>query len=143
MFRGAFEHQVDSTGRIIIPVRFRELLKPACFITKGFHRCLFVFPWKKWTEIEDKLNPASIADLNALALQRFFGAGVEANPDGQGRLMISPTLREYAGIEKDVLILGANNRVEIWAKSRWSDYENNELADDAILQKARDLGLSI
>lgn len=143
MFRGAFEHQVDANGRIIIPVRFRELLKPACFITKGFHRCLFIFPWEKWTEIEDKLNSASIADLNALALQRFFGAGVEANPDGQGRLMIPPSLREYAGIQKDVFLLGANNRVEVWARSQWEEYEGRELSLEGILLKVAALGLAI
>ncbi len=143
MFRGGFEHQVDAKGRLIIPVRFRELLRPACFVTKGFHRCLFVFPWKRWLEIEEKLNAASITDLNALALQRFFGAGVESNPDGQGRLMVPPALREYAEIEKDIFTLGANNRVEVWSKARWADYENRELSLDGILEKVAALGLEI
>ncbi len=143
MFRGGYEHQVDAKGRLIIPVRFRELLRPACFVTKGFHRCLFVFPWKRWLEIEEKLNAASITDLNALALQRFFGAGVESNPDGQGRLMVPPALREYAEIEKDIFTLGANNRVEVWSKARWADYENRELSLDGILEKVAALGLEI
>lgn len=143
MFRGCFDHQVDNKGRIIVPARFRELLAPACFITKGFHRCLFVFPWKKWLEIEDQLNAAPITDLNALALQRFFGAGMEANPDAQGRLVLSPALREYAGIDRDVFTLGANNRVEIWSKANWCEYEKQELSLEGILAKAAALGLGI
>jgi MraZ protein len=143
MFRGGFEHQVDQKGRLIVPARFRELLKPACFITKGFHRCLFIFPWEKWLEIEAKLKAASITDLNALALQRFFAAGVEGTPDSQGRLMIPPSLREYAGLEKDIFTLGANNRVEVWSKARWSEYEDQELSLEGILEKVAALGLEI
>ena len=143
MFRGGFEHQVDSKGRVIVPALFRELLSPACFVTKGFHRCLFIFPWKKWLEIETKLSSAPITDLNALALQRFFGAGVEATPDGQGRLMIPPALRDYADIQRDVFTLGANNRLELWSKENWDEYESQELSLESILEKAASLGLGI
>jgi MraZ protein len=141
MFRGGVDHQVDEKGRIIIPARFRELLSPACFITRGLNRCLFIFPWAKWSEIEQKLNSASITDINALALQRFFGTGTEANMDGQGRLVISASLREYAEIQKDVFILGASNRLEVWSKAVWADYERQELSLQAVLAKAAAFGI--
>jgi MraZ protein len=143
MFRGGFDHQVDEKGRIIVPARFREFLAPACFVTRGLNRCLFVFPWTKWMEIEQKLNSASITNLNALALQRFFGTGSEAVVDGQGRLMVPASLREYAGIQKDVYILGASNRLEIWAKSRWAEYDEQELSLEGILQNAAAMGISL
>jgi len=106
MFRGGFEHQVDDKGRIIIPVRFREFLSPACFITRGLHNCLFVFPWAKWIEIEEKLKTAPITDLNALAMQRFFGTGIEANLDGQGRLILPPRCGSMPAFKKTSLFWG-------------------------------------
>lgn len=141
MFRGGVEHQVDDKGRIIIPTRFRELLAPACFVTRGFHRCLFVFPWSKWEEIEEKLSAAPITDLNAMTVQRFFGTGVEASLDSQGRLMIPPALREYAGIKKDVYTEGTGNRLEVWSKERWLEYEAQELSLESVLQKVAALGI--
>jgi MraZ protein len=143
MLRGGFEHQVDDKGRIIIPVRFREFLSPACFITRGLHNCLFVFPWTVWVEIEKNLNATSIIDEDALALQRFFGTGIEASLDGQGRLILPATLREYAGIQKDIFVLGAISHLELWAKSRWTEYESKELSTAGILQKAKNLGVKL
>jgi MraZ protein len=140
MFRGGVEQQIDDKGRIIVPTRFRELLSPTCFVTRGLHRCLFVFPWAKWLEIEERLNTAFITDSNAIALQRFFGTGMETSLDSQGRLTLPPALREYAEIKKDAFTLGANNRWEIWAKERWETYEGSELSLEAILQKAAALG---
>jgi MraZ protein len=141
MFRGGIEHQVDDKGRIIVPTRFRELLAPACFITRGMHRCLFVFQWAKWEEIEKKLDSAPITDLNAIALQRFFGTGVETSLDSQGRLSIPTALRDYADIKKDVFTLGASNRLEIWGRERWLEYESSDLSLDSILEKAAAFGI--
>ena len=145
MFMGEYSHTIDTKGRLIIPSRFREELGETFVVTKGLDGCLFVFSDEEWKAFEIKLKSLPLTNKNARQFARFFVAG--ATPcelDKQGRLLLPATLREFAGLEKDVVLTGMLNRIEIWSKDKWN--ENNSLDDvamDEIAEQMTDLGLGI
>ncbi|MCR4960228.1 MAG: division/cell wall cluster transcriptional repressor MraZ [Lachnospiraceae bacterium] len=143
MFMGEFNHTVDTKGRLIIPTRFRESLGEEFVVTKGLDGCLFVYPQKAWEEFEEKLRALPLTRKDARTLVRFFVAGATScELDKQGRILIPATLREFAGLEKDVVLAGVTNRVEIWSKDRWA--EVNAVGDmDDIAEQMAELGLDI
>lgn len=143
MFNGEYNHSVDSKGRLIIPKEFRDGLGTEFKITRGLDGCLFVFPLNEWASFEQKLRSLPLANSNARRLTRFFAAGAtNCEPDQQGRILLPQTLREYAGLEKDVVITGMIERIEIWDKQKWSDY-NAEGDMDEIAEQMLQLGLNI
>ncbi|MCE5314554.1 MAG: division/cell wall cluster transcriptional repressor MraZ [Armatimonadota bacterium] len=136
MFSGAYEHSVDEKGRTVMPARFRQKLGESFIMTKGLHGCLWVFPERTWTRLQQKLTPKSFLDERGIKLERYFlGAASECMPDKQGRINISPILMNHAGISQGegVLIVGLTDKVEIWSKSRWDEF-NACLTDDVIAQ---------
>ena len=145
MFMGQYSHTIDTKGRLIIPSRFREELGETFVVTKGLDGCLFVFSDEEWKAFEIKLKSLPLTNKNARQFARFFVAG--ATPcelDKQGRILLPATLREFAGLEKDVVLTGMLNRIEIWSKDKWN--ENNSLDDvamDEIAEQMTDLGLGI
>lgn len=143
MFMGEYNHTVDTKGRLIIPSKFRELLGEEFIVTKGLDGCLFVFPQNEWHIFEEKLRTLPLTQKGARQFTRFFVAG--ATPcelDKQGRILLPATLREFAGLDKDVVLAGMLNRIEIWSKAKWT--ENNAYDDmDDIAEQMTDLGLSI
>ena len=145
MFMGEYSHTIDTKGRLIIPSRFREELGETFVVTKGLDGCLFVFSDEEWKAFEIKLKSLPLTNQNARQFARFFVAG--ATPcelDKQGRILLPATLREFAGLEKDVVLNGMLNRIEIWSKDKWN--ENNSLDDvamDEIAEQMTDLGLGI
>ena len=145
MFMGEYSHTIDTKGRLIIPSRFRKELGETFVVTKGLDGCLFVFSDEEWKAFEIKLKSLPLTNKNARQFARFFVAG--ATPcelDKQGRILLPATLREFAGLEKDVVLTGMLNRIEIWSKDKWN--ENNSLDDvamDEIAEQMTDLGLGI
>lgn len=145
MFMGEYSHTIDTKGRLIIPSRFREELGETFVVTKGLDGCLFVFSDEEWKAFEIKLKSLPLTNKNARQFARFFVAG--ATPcelDKQGRILLPATLREFAGLEKDVVLTGMLNRIEIWSKDKWN--ENNSLDDvamDEIAEQMTDLGFGI
>lgn len=145
MFMGEYSHTIDTKGRLIIPSKFREELGETFVVTKGLDGCLFVFSDEEWKAFEIKLKSLPLTNKNARQFARFFVAG--ATPcelDKQGRIHLPATLREFAGLEKDVVLTGMLNRIEIWSKDKWN--ENNSLDDvamDEIAEQMTDLGLGI
>ena len=145
LFMGEYNHTVDTKGRLIIPSKFRELLGDEFIVTKGLDGCLFVFPQNEWQAFEEKLRTLPLNQKGARQFTRFFVAG--ATPcelDKQGRILLPATLREFAGLDKDVVLAGMLNRIEIWSKAKWT--ENNALDDDDmddIAEQMTDLGLVI
>lgn len=126
MFMGEYQHNVDSKGRIILPAKFRELLGELFIATKGLDRCLFIYPKEEWTILEDKLKKLPMAKQDARAFVRFFFSGAaELEFDKQGRVLLPNNLREYAGLEKDIVVVGVSSRIEIWDRQAWIDYNNN------------------
>lgn len=143
MFLGEHRHTLDSKGRLIIPSKFREGLGQKLIATRGIDRCLFLYPLDEWRRLEDKLKNLSLAQREARAFARFFFSGAtECEFDRQGRIGLPPALREYAGLEKDVVVIGVSSRVEVWAAEEWESYlsaASDSLAE--IAEKVVDMGI--
>ena len=133
MFMGEYDHSIDPKGRLIIPLKFRELLGDEIVITKGFEDCLFVYSKEEWANMEEKFKNAPLSAADARFFLRYFFAGAcEVEIDKQGRALIPQKLREFAGLDKDVVLAGVITKVEIWSKSRWdSAAEGNDVAEVA------------
>lgn len=143
MFIGEYQHNIDSKGRIIIPSKYREDLGEHFVLTKGLDECLFVYSYDEWKALEAKLATLPLTSKDARAFVRFFFAGAtECEFDKQGRIVIPSNLREYAQIIKEAVIIGVANRLEVWSKERWVDYNNDDdLSYDAIAEKMSFLGI--
>jgi len=123
VFIGEFRHSLDSKGRIIVPSRFREELDGKFILTRGLDTCLFGFTESEWRNQEEKLTtlPMTMADGRAFS-RLFFSGAVECELDRQGRAVIPPHLRQYARIERDIVVIGVSSRFEIWAQEVWEEY---------------------
>jgi MraZ protein len=125
MFRGRFEYAIDPKGRVSIPVKFRELLAEKYddrLILTNFDRCLVAYPYEEWRVLEEKVGSLSMVKKEAKAFQRFFLSGAAECPiDKLGRILIPPTLRAYAQLEKNVVIAGLVKKFEIWSRERWAE----------------------
>ncbi|MCR5161993.1 MAG: division/cell wall cluster transcriptional repressor MraZ [Lachnospiraceae bacterium] len=134
-FTGEYIHTLDPKGRLIIPTRFREQLGSEFYVTRGLDGCLFVYPEDEWKAFSAKLRSLPLIDEGARKLTRFFAAG--ATPcelDKQGRILVPATLREFACLEKDVVLAGMVNRIEIWSKDRWisnNTFDNEDIQNVA------------
>lgn len=143
MFMGEYNHTIDPKGRVIIPSKFRDTLGDEFVVTKGLDGCLFVYDMKEWNLFEEKLKSLPTSK-DARRFVRFFLAGAASvEVDKQGRILIPGVLRDFAELQKDVVLIGVASRVEIWSKERW----NNATADyddvEDIAEHMADLGLSI
>ncbi|NMB31023.1 MAG: division/cell wall cluster transcriptional repressor MraZ [Clostridiales bacterium] len=120
MLIGEYSHNIDVKGRMNFPAKMREALGERFIITKGLDDCLFVYPIDEWEVLETKIKEMPLS--KGRVLQRFFFSGAcEVEPDKQGRILIPATLREYAQIDQNVMVIGASNRAEIWDKSKWEE----------------------
>lgn len=123
MFMGEYHHSIDNKGRLIIPAKFREDLGEMFIITRGLDQCLFGYPLSEWKILEEKLKGLPLTKKDARAFTRFFFSGAtESELDKQGRVNLPAPLLQYAKLEKDCVILGVSNRIEIWSKQIWEDY---------------------
>ena len=130
MLTGQYSHSLDAKGRVNFPARLREELGERFVITRGLDSCLFVYSMEEWKLLADKLHQLPIS--KSAALSRFFFAGAaEVEPDKQGRVLLPTHLREYAGLERDVVIAGVSNRAEIWDSARW-EQQNQLLTAEAV-----------
>ena len=143
MFMGEYNHIIDAKGRLIIPARFRELLGEEFILTKGLDGCLSIYPMDAWEAFETKLRALPLTNKNARTFTRFFVAGAtNCELDRQGRILVPHTLREFAGLEKEVVLTGNLDRIEIWSKEKWS--ENCNYDDmDSIAESMQDMGIII
>ncbi|QIZ07352.1 division/cell wall cluster transcriptional repressor MraZ [Priestia megaterium] len=123
MFMGEYHHSIDNKGRMIVPSKFRDVLGEMFIITRGLDQCLFGYPISEWELIEEKLKGLPLTKKDARAFTRFFFSGAtESELDKQGRINIPAPLLQYAKLEKECVILGVSNRIEIWSKQIWEDY---------------------
>lgn len=143
MFLGEYQHSLDLKARVIIPAKFREELGPKFVATKGLDHCIFVYPMDEWQAIENKLRslPFTRADVRSFA--RFFFSGAsELEIDKQGRILLPASLREYANIDKELVIIGVGSRLEIWSSETWVSYNQNaEASYEDFAESLVDLGL--
>ena len=145
MFMSQYNHTIDAKGRVIIPAKFREKLGDSFVITKGLDGCLYGYAKEEWSAFEEKLGTLPITNKNSRQFTRFFLAGAaECELDKQGRILIPSVLREFAALDKDVVLVGVASKIEIWSKERWDEsngeYETNM---DDIAMNLESLGFSI
>lgn len=141
MFMGEYNHTIDTKGRLIIPSKFREALGEEFVVTKGLDGCLFIYPKQEWNVFEEKLKALPLTNKDARKFTRFFLAGAAScEVDKQGRILLPAVLREFAGLEKDVVLAGVGGRIEIWQKEKW--LESNEYEDmEDIADHMEELGI--
>ena len=133
VFLGTHTPRLDEKGRLILPAKFRDELAGGVVITKGQERCLYVFPTSEFGRIAAQLRETPMTHKAARAYSRvFFASAHDEVPDKQGRVTIPGHLREYAGLGRDLVVIGASTRVEIWDKQAWDTYlaeSEDEFAD--------------
>jgi MraZ protein len=123
VFLGTHQPRLDDKGRLFLPAKFREDLAPGLVITKGQERCLYVFTSAGFAEMTERMAAAPVTSKAARDYMRVLYAGASDEvPDKQGRVMIPAGLRTYAGLDRDCVVIGANNRVEIWDPAMWETY---------------------
>ena len=143
MLIGEYEHSLDVKGRLIMPAKLREDMGEKFIITKGLDGCLFGFSQTEWSNFEEKLKTLPLTNKNARDFVRFFLSGaIECEIDKQGRFLIASNLREYANMEKDVVIIGVGTRLEIWNRDKWKTYNSDEnISADEIAENMKMLGI--
>ena len=145
MLMGEFQHNLDAKGCLFMPVKLREALGTKFVLTKGLDGCLFVYDLEQWRLLEAKLNSLPMTRKGARDFNRFFfGGAAEGEYDKQGRVLLPVNLREFAGLDKNAVIVGVGNRAEIWDAERWNAY-NEENAEDVgeLAEQLADLDLGI
>jgi MraZ protein len=120
MFLGRFGHNLDAKGRLAIPAKFRAALAGGLVVTRGIDRCLAVYPMAAWEALAGRVSALSISDPDARQLRRMvFAEATDEALDAQGRVVLPPDLRRYAGIEREAVVVGMNTYIEIWDPARW------------------------
>ncbi|MBR3674268.1 MAG: division/cell wall cluster transcriptional repressor MraZ [Clostridia bacterium] len=143
MLIGEYEHSLDVKGRLIMPAKLREDIGDNFIITKGLDGCLFGFSLNEWTQFEEKLKSLPLTNKNARDFVRFFLSGaVNVEIDKQGRFLVASNLREYASMEKEVVIIGVGTRIEFWSKDKWKKYNSSDnISADELAENMTMLGI--
>jgi MraZ protein len=145
LFLGTFEHTLDEKGRLSIPSRFREVLQrkkqpEQLIVTEGLDACLFGYPLDEWKAFETKITtrPMNKGD-DRYFVRRLFAGAVDCPLDKQGRIMLPQSLRTYAGLARDAVVVGVSNRIEIWSPERWQAYVAKGKSLEEIAEHIQDL----
>jgi MraZ protein len=142
VFTGEYRHAVDGKGRIAVPSRFRAQLDGGCVVARWLDACLAIFPVPAWEELATKVAGLPMTDPNARLLERrLFAGAFETELDRQGRVLVPASLREFAALEGEAMVLGNRNRAEIWAPTRWDEY--SQALEDPSAFAAAIAGLGI
>lgn len=143
MFTGEYQHSIDAKKRLAIPAKFRKELGEGAVLTKGLDGCLFIFPVQEWKIFAERLGSMQLGRQDNRSFARLFLSGAtEVDFDRLGRVLIPDNLKIYAGLEKEAVITGVFNRLEIWETQRWEQYKANlEKNSDSIAEKLGELGI--
>ncbi|HPB67669.1 MAG TPA: division/cell wall cluster transcriptional repressor MraZ [Candidatus Omnitrophota bacterium] len=140
MFYGEYRHSLDQKGRLILPARFRDICRDSgiekFFLTRGLDKCIFMFSEEEWKIQEKKFKNMPFTKQESRHFNRlFFSGAADVIPDKQGRFIIPPYLKTYARIQKDTLLVGVSNRIEIWDADTWASfYDNNSESFERIAE---------
>ena len=138
MFLGTHAPKLDEKGRMFLPAKYRDELAGGVVITKGQERCLYVFPIEEFTRITEALRTAPVTAKGLRDYSRvFFASASDEVPDKQGRITIPPALREYATLNRDCVVIGANTRLEIWDSQAWASYLDQQ--EDAFSEASQEV----
>lgn len=143
IFLGEYKHKIDEKSRLALPIKFRDELKEGMVITRGLDNCLFVYLKNDWLILARKIAQLPLTQSNARAFSRLMlGGAIEVGLDKQGRAMLPPYLQKYAALKRKVIIVGVNNRLEIWSRGRWGRYKKNaEENSSEIAENLSELGI--
>jgi MraZ protein len=146
VFRGRFEHTIDEKGRLSIPSKFRETLSVRGeneLILTDFDSCLTAYPREEWRELEEKMKKLSMIQKDVRNFLRlFYSSATEAPLDSQGRILIPPQMRERAKLDREVVLLGLLNKIEIWDKKSWQEFIANSAGSfEDVASKLVELGI--
>ncbi len=123
MFLGTYAPKLDDKGRIILPAKFRDELEAGIVVTRGQERCLFVYSTKAFEELHERIRQAPVTSKKSRDYLRLFLSGAHSEvPDKQHRFTIPALLRNYAGLDRDLTVIGAGNHAEIWDTQAWNEY---------------------
>ncbi len=141
MLIGEYYHNLDAKGRVSIPSKFRDDLGGNFVLSKGLDNCLYAYSAKEWEGFQNELLERRGADAQRIR-RFFFSSANECEIDAQGRVVIPPKFREYAGLKKELVIIGVSNRAEIWDKEKWEEYISDSSFDSEEISDAMErLGL--
>jgi MraZ protein len=142
VFTGEYRHAVDEKGRIAVPARFRGELEPGTLVSKWIDGCLALFPRHAWDDLATKVAALQLSDRNARGFQRFmFASAFEVDLDRQGRVVVPPGLRDWAGLTTDVTVVGSRDHVELWEPAKWAAYSSAMDSPDALAEHLQGLGI--
>lgn len=146
MLAGEYSHNIDPKGRLTIPSKFRKELGMGFVITKGMDGCLYIYPEAEWDQVADRLSEMSrTTNKVARRFTRFMLAGAcPGDIDKQGRVLLPKSLRDYAGLDKEVVLAGVLDRVEIWDRAKWEQNQSqDELDIETLASEMEEMGLSL
>ena len=135
---GTYEHSIDSKGRLFIPAKLREELGVTFYLAMGVDACLAIYPQATWDRFTQKI--ASLPMSQSKAMRPLFANAAKCELDSQGRIVVPQKLRKYAGLDKDVVIIGVNDRAEIWAADAWNAQEEEEMTPEKMAACMAELG---
>lgn len=143
MLIGEYSHNLDSKGRLAVPVKFRSILKDGAVVTRGLDNCLFLYSKEEWLKEAEKYANLPIAQSKARAFARLMLAGaMDVEFDNQGRITLPEYLRKYAGLSKKTVVAGLFDRVEIWDEDTWEKYKNGVEEDsENIAESLGEMGV--
>lgn len=143
MFLGEYRHSIDAKGRLAIPARFRGELEEGLVVTRGLDRCLYIYPKSQWEPLAEKLSAMPMNEPAARALRRnFFTGAFACEMDKQGRILVPPALREYAGLDGDIVIAGLNTYIEVWSALLWDqEIPRVESGASSLAEQLSNLGI--
>jgi MraZ protein len=147
MFRGRYEYTIDSKGRVSIPSKFKEILIQQYdqrLVITNYDLCLVAYPHQEWSVIEEKVKnlPPLVKKESRAFLRFFYSSGIDCELDRQGRVLIPQSLRDYANLQKDVVLVGGGKNIEIWNKERWEEaFRKSQESFDQVTDTLTNLGL--
>lgn len=135
---GTYEHNIDAKGRLFIPAKLRDELGSTFYLAMGIDQCLAIYPQETWARFTEKF--ASLPMSQSKAMRPLFANASKCEIDAQGRIVIPQKLRKYANLEKEAVIIGVNDRAEIWSASAWQEQEEEEMTPEKMSAVMAELG---
>ena len=135
---GTYEHSIDAKGRLFIPAKLREELGVTFYLAMGVDECLAIYPQETWNRFTEKF--ASLPMSQSAAMRPLFANASKCELDSQGRIVVPAKLRKYAGLEKDAVIIGVNDRAEIWSADAWHAQEEEDMTPEKMAACMAELG---
>jgi MraZ protein len=142
LFTGEYRHAIDAKGRVAVPARFRAELAAGAFVSRWIDSCLAIFPRPEWDKFASRVAELPFSDAGARVFSRFvFSGAFEFVLDAQGRLVLPPALREFAGLSDEVVVVGSREHIELWEPAKWAAYSESMNDADALAARISDLGI--